>query len=130
MMRELRFRVWDVDGRAMIYGQTAIDAIPLAEANPETIFIMQYTGLPDKRGVEIYEGDIVKHPLCVKEPHEADESCATFIGRIQFEVDRGQYLAINTKQNGYVIALSEAYKFEVIGNIYESPELLEVEHGS
>ena len=78
----------------------------------------------DKNGNEIYEGDLVTHPLCVKEPHDENEPCEHFVGRIQYEADRGQYFAVNIKRNGYVIAMTEAYKLEVIGNIYQNPELL------
>jgi uncharacterized phage protein (TIGR01671 family) len=91
----------------------------------DDLIIMQYIGKKDKSGKEIYEGDIVTHPLCVKEPHDLDTACETFVGCINFEVDRGQYFAVNMKVNGYVIVMTEAYKFEVIGNIYENPELLE-----
>ena len=101
--------VWDLDGE--LYGLHQVDLI-------------FYTGLRDKNGTEIYEGDIVTHPLCVKEPHDADEPCGTFIGHIQFEVDRGQWFAANAQRNGYVIVMTEAYKFEVIGNIHENKELL------
>ncbi len=84
----------------------------------------QYTGLKDKNNKEIYEGDIITHPLCVKEPHDEDEPCEHFVGVIRYEVERGQYFAINQKQNGYVLEMSLVYNFEVIGNIYENPELL------
>lgn len=80
----------------------------------------QYIGSKDKNRKAICEGDIVTHPLCVKEPHDENESCETFIGCIKFEADRGQYFAINTKRNGRVIVMSEAYKFEVIGNTTEN----------
>ena len=132
-MREIKFRAWSDRANLMFY-----DIVGAVGENPiqpdgtgyyhslEAMEIMQYTGLHDKNGKEIYEGDIVTHPLCVKEPHDVDEPCETFWGRIVFEVDRGQYFAINTKRNGYVIVMEEAYKFEVIGTIYENPELLEV----
>lgn len=77
----------------------------------EQIEIMQYTGLLDKNEVEIYEGDIVN--LSSWEPS---------IYQIAF--DRGAfYLAKSDLEE--VGDIKYAEKSEVIGNIYENPELLE-----
>ena len=135
-MKEIKFRAWQ-GGRFHYWGFIKssygddYEFHAIADTNAEPLSMtekmarsQQYTGLKDKNGVEIYEEDIVTHPLCVKEPHEGNESCETFIGRISFEVDQGQYFAVNNTRNGYVIVMSEAYKFEVIGNIYENKELL------
>jgi hypothetical protein len=84
----------------------------------------QFINKLDKNNNEIYEDNIITHPLCVKEPHNADEPCEHFVGIIQFEVDRGQYFAVNGKSNGYVIVMSEAYKFEIIGDKFHNPELI------
>lgn len=152
MNREIKFRAWDKEYKTMcqvdlirpdvgchLIGLPAPEEqkwlggergdytiIPAGQRFREFEYIelMQYTGLSDKQGKEIYEGDVVKHPLCVKEPHDIHESCETFVGQIQFEVNRGQYFAVNMQRNGYVIAMTEAHKFEIIGNIYSNSELL------
>jgi len=140
-MREIKFRAWDKDSKLMLYKEFYDHNWYTTPKNDEDGChtyssmqysdqyhkeLMQYTGLKDKNGKEIYEGDIVGHPLCVKGDHAPDEPCEHFVGRIQFETDRGQYFAVNMQRNGYVIEMSEAYKFEVIGNIYENPELIKV----
>ena len=141
---EIKFRARHIDTGDWWYGSSSCkDATTPNTLVPLSVFWMlvedkildpktvgQYIGLNYTNGVEIYEGDRVTHPLCIKEPHEVDEPCETFAGRITFEVDAGQYFAVNTKRNGYAIVMREAYKFEVIGNIWESPELLEVKDDS
>lgn len=79
------------------------------------IHLMQSTGLKDKNGKEIFEGDILKSNK--------------YITSVFYE--RGAYCVrfrrtTNTTVTMNVISFIEKYKTEVIGNIYENPELLEV----
>ncbi len=75
---------------------------------PETVG--QYTGLTDKNGKKIFEGDICKH----RSNYSGDFVITTVT------YTDGQFLAIVDKDSGF--NLSD--KLEIVGNIYDNPELL------
>ncbi|MGX7328297.1 YopX family protein [Enterococcus bulliens] len=78
------------------------------------LFLMQSTGLKDKNGVEIYEGDVVEAEITLGH---------TDIGVVKFE--RGEFKVDDETED--ILSFGFYYKFEVIGNIWEDPELLEEE---
>ena len=76
--------------------------------------IMQYTGLKDKNGKEIYEGDIM-----------AKDATHPYRYEIIYNTRRTRYLLNCINRRRQFIALTDQWaKKEVIGNIYENPELL------
>jgi uncharacterized phage protein (TIGR01671 family) len=104
-MREIKFRAWDKETKKMSYGNIEHfdDMLGFRFEHFETdepIF-MQYTGLKDKNGREIYEGDIVLHHT----------------------LERKFFINYNFKTLCELEDFSTNY-IEVIGNIYEDRELL------
>jgi uncharacterized phage protein (TIGR01671 family) len=122
-MREIKFRAWDHrerkmwkpdaignDGRPMKdTGTGFLTSFP--EQNPHDP-VMQYVGLKDKNGKEIYEGDIVK---------QDDGLLSDVRWRINgCDFVLNQFQAVGSYNFGFQINKG----VEVIGNIYENPELL------
>ena len=115
-MREIKFRAWCEEKKEMLQLQKM--SFKTCKCMPygwnmayEFTDIMQYTGLKDKNGVEIYEADIVKIIDYMSQEHivvvKYDAKLLQFI----FKTVDGHYSNMDTN--------------EVIGNIYENPELLE-----
>lgn len=131
-MREIKFRAWNKKLKKMFkIGQITIEKgswnyepegreyIGMSLPYQPSFILMQYTGLKDKNGKEIYEGDIVY--------------CQTKYGKAKAKIEffNGKFVAywnsvITHPKNGLCIKYYDINtKFEVIGNIYENKELLE-----
>lgn len=120
-MRVVKFRAWDKEIEK-IYPVLEIDFVEewVSMYSKMTgrhynwlnnLVLMQYTGLQDKNGVEIYEGDIVRKSNGA-------------IGQVVYLKATASYKLYN---NGQIFDIFEADAryLEVIGNIYENPELLQ-----
>ena len=137
-MREYKFRAWDKDNKEMLYqgsnttyNNSVMDCrIVLDELGFDVLVrlygkdeyeyrnnceLMQYTGLKDKNGTEIYEGDI-----CNCREYEC-------FGKIEWNEDNaGFYFYVAVEGGGFDEECLYEYadELEVIGNIHDNPELL------
>ena len=128
MSREIKFRAWDNDLKCMFttlsmpelfvcFNGDVVDAgcpftSQIKVVNKQQL--MQYTGLKDRNGVEIYDGDIVNDGFGVGEVEYIDD-CAAY--RVNFRNGRAKWFI------DYLDA--EKPFIKVIGNIHQNPELLE-----
>ena len=122
------FRAWTEEGKAMYYyvypfkDDTLLlsyDEIAFDEVPASDFILMQSTGLKDKNGKEIFEGDIVKYEAgcnTVTEEVAYDKNFAGFGVR-----DADTDIIFTFLQLADVVDL---ISLEVVGNIYQNPELL------
>jgi hypothetical protein len=129
-MREIKFRAWSKEHKYMfdlddkdffinnngVYVRHCIDYQgDVYENETDKFILMQYTGLKDKNGVEIYEGDVVAGQITGGDGHYEQ-------GRIEW----------SNKKAGFVLRfkglgwrnLAGLHKKQVIGNIHTNPELI------
>ncbi len=133
-MRPIKFRAFDKIDKRMVYqdwgsfrnwyNESAVgkvvyergfDGEKLRLSDP-----MQFTGLHDKNGKEIWEGDIVS-----SDPGDEEKR----IGVVEFEAPKfvAKLTIVNKSKKSHTESYSYALKVcEVLGNIYENPTLLEV----
>lgn len=126
-MRELKFRAWDKSVEHLYEVQTLIDggdAIGRYVLNGEMcyihlcadeIIVEQYTGLKDKNGKEIYDGDIVGFKWRTKRLYV-----------VTYRKYDASFILENDEWEETIHLSLDKDDFEVFGNIHENPELLEV----
>jgi uncharacterized phage protein (TIGR01671 family) len=135
-MREIKFRAWDKVAKKFLFpwpegfyilGETTcFDLIghQLKERSPEKstlemlndVEIMQYTGLKDRNGKEIYEGDVCKD-ICIN----GNEYAPLFV-----IFDEGAFSLKYSESYIPCLCDIDLDHIEIVGNIYENPELMEV----
>lgn len=110
-MREIKFRAY--------YGKDGgFEYFDLTNSPIEKLrkyYIMQYTGLKDKNGKEIYEGDILEH--------KSNFSDKSDFAKVYWDKNTAGF-DWTAKDIALNFVESATKRFEVIGNIYENPELI------
>lgn len=139
--REIKFRIWDKKekcfyqstyefykgklfhllmnpqtGHLLIRDMKTLDGCHLRGVEDDRYILMQFTGLHDKNGKEIYEGDIVKW-----DDRAAGDDGMVWEGVVRFK--EGAFIA--EKQDELIGWMWNRSSLEVIGNIYENPKLFE-----
>ena len=113
MNRELKFRVYIPDHEKLCYFNLTHFDYSDRYLSQHLYPVQQYTGLKDKNGIEIYEGDIVK---ATSDQYENEN----FVGKVIF--DEGCFLTWINKND--IRGVWSGEDIGVVGNIYETPELL------
>lgn len=137
MNREIKFRIWDIENKKMLKvqeldfeptfygGRIAIRPDQYNDYfDTEDMILMQYTGLHDKNGKEIYEGDIVLLDCYYYEEPAFDGEF-----KVIYDDINGMWLLVDleNKDRGFTFGEIRSYykaEIEVIGNIYDNLELL------
>ena len=110
-MREIKFRAWNVTQEGMV--TNANHLIDLEGLKGHKFELMQFTGLKDKKGKEIYEGDCFPYGYV-----EFDSGCFSLkVTKKNIHYDIGQSIYLCD-------FLAIFRKVRIVGNIYENPELL------
>lgn len=125
-VREIKFRAWDEVHKQMLYIGLELDT---HIGGPQED-LMQYTGLKDKNGVEIYEGDIVRGTYEEFSDYDHEEYTIEFVSQLTFENGafciKRDYVNFEGRMRGPSLNKHwDSEKVAVIGNAFENPELLE-----
>jgi len=131
-MRELKFRVYIPDHGKFCYFTLGNFDYSDRYLHQHSYPVQQYTGLKDKNGKEIFEGDIVKYSRChavsVEERKNVFSSKliedGDFVGEIIFIFPSFCWSYDHKRYDDIESMTGATHRYEVIGNIFETPELL------
>ena len=127
MNREIKFRVWDTYNKEMLDVQEldyadSYNGQPMIRTtmyndyfDTEEMILMQFTGLHDKNGKEIYEGDIVQGLF-------ADQEEPEIKGQVIYSNGQASYIVIASNNDEWELGYLD--NLEVIGNVFENGDIL------
>ncbi len=145
-MREIKFRAWDEKNKQMLYtvpwliceqhGMARGDLADYVELDSKSrsyiagdhIDLMQFTGLTDYHGKEIYDGDVVQITELYGDKQQAKVFWGPVTADYQWMNGETWLLHFSSGAEGPLYPYCKPrnyYRLEIIGNIYENSELLE-----
>lgn len=129
-MREIKFRAWNKRDKVMEYDVNVNQGKPVKQGcqwfnteNTETVYhsaLQQYTGLKDKNGKEIYEGDVCETLTKSGPPHKN-------IDYVKFSGSGFKLVDIDNKLLSLNLDDKDIISIEVIGNVFEDMTVVELE---
>jgi len=133
MKREIKFRFWS--GESMMpHRELVDDKYTIAQLSSPLYIPMQFTGLVDKNGKEVYEGDIIKWKETRFHTEEQKENGVPMpkVYKSAVEWQDGEFIVSSDDNHdtplccffGDSLDNKFDFKAEIIGNIYENPELI------
>lgn len=122
LMKAIKFRIWRLDKKEWENGiAMSSHTGELITNHNEDFVVLQFTGLKDRNGKDIYESDILRlTPLDLQ-----DENLPSIIGHVIWDDENARFIMRDTK-SPHIHSVSSVYahRLEVLGNAHENPDLL------
>lgn len=136
-MKPIKIQVWDKQTKEM-YDAYQIDTVNemvsyhdkekrySSQGYDMPTILRQYTGVKDNNDKEIYDGDIIRFLDAYMHGESGDWDECECVGQIKWDDDLAQFYVTKRESMDNEDFWEQVNEFEVIGNIYENPELLDL----